>query len=166
MKTLTFILLLLCYSICFSQTIEYPKFETDSLGQKVVVLTVEQAQSLDNSTDLIPLFKQLNVQVGTVDSACLKVVNDKDRVIAKQQVQIDNQKELILSNDKAISNLQNQIRDYNNKEILYKREIENKNKEINLHLDKITDLQVKMWVGGTLGSLAIIGLVVSIIALH
>ncbi len=167
MKTfLTLILTTLLMNVCFSQNIEYPRFEIDSLGQKVVVMTIEQAQALDNSTDLLPLFNQLNVQIGSVDSACIKVVNEKDVVIAKQQVQINDQKSLIKVKDEEILNLQAQIFDYKNKEILFKQEIKNKDQEIELHLGKIKSLKTKMWVGGSIGGLVIIGLVVGILTIH
>jgi hypothetical protein len=145
--------------------IDYPRYETDSLGQKVIVMTVQQAQTLDNSTDLIPLFNKLNVQLGTVDSACIKVVNDKDVVIAKQQVQINDQKNLINTKNDEISNLQKRIDQYITNEKFYKDEIKNKDAEIQLHLDKIQDQKVKMWVGGSLGGLSIIGLIIGIIAI-
>ncbi len=149
----------------FSQ-IEYPRYEVDSLGQKVIVMTIEQAQALDNSTDLIPLFNKLNVQIGTMDSACIKVVNDKDVVIAKQQVQINDQKSLIKTKEDEISNLQNRIAQYIVNEEFYKKEIKNKDEEIKLQLDKINDQKVKMWVGGSVGGLAIIGLIIGILAIH
>lgn len=165
MKNLLIILVsLFFFTTSFSQSIEYPKFEIDSLGQKVVVMTIEQAQALDNSTDLIPLFEKMNTQVGSVDSACIKVVNEKDIVIAKQNIQISDQKSLLLVKDREIANLHYQIDDYKAKELLYKREIENKDAEINLHLDKIKDQKVKMWLGGSIGGLVIVGLVVAIIA--
>lgn len=162
----------ICLSILFltmsvsAQVIDYPRFETDSLGQKVIVMTIEQAQALDNKTDLIPLFEKLNVQIGSVDSACIKVINEKDMVIASQEVQLNNQKSLIVVKDKEISNLQSQIIDYKNKELTYIKEIENKDKEIKLHLDKIHKQKVKMFIGGGIGGVAIIGLVLSLLLIH
>ena len=162
----------ICLSILFltmsvsAQVIDYPRFETDSLGQKVIVMTIEQAQVLDNQIELIPLFEKLNIQIGSVDSACIKVVNEKDVVIASQQVQINDQKSLLLVKDKEISNLQGQIIDYKNTELTYIKEIENKDKEIKLHLDKIHSQKVKMFIGGGIGGVAIIGLVLSLLMIH
>ena len=80
----------------YSQTkIEYPRYEVDSLGQKVLVMTIEQAQSLDNSTDLLVLFQKLNAQMSDYDSVCVKVINDKDKVIASQKMEIAKLKESI-----------------------------------------------------------------------
>ena len=166
LKFTLFFAFMMFMSSVFSQTIEYPRYEIDSLGQKVIVMTIEQAQALDNSTDLIPLFNKLNVQLGSVDSACIKVVNDKDVIIAKQQVQINDQRTLIVTKDDEISNLQKRISQYVVNEEFYKKEIKNKDTEIQLHLDKIHDQKVKMWVGGSLGGVAIIGLIVGILAIH
>jgi len=46
----------------------YPCYEKDSTGQVLVVMTIEQAQSLDNNTDLLSLFEKMNSQIGTMDS--------------------------------------------------------------------------------------------------
>jgi len=41
--------------LSFSQTIDYPRIETDSLGNKVVVMTIEQAQKIDNNFEILNL---------------------------------------------------------------------------------------------------------------
>jgi hypothetical protein len=162
----------ICLSILFltmsvsAQKIDYPRYEIDSLGQKVIVMTIQQAQSLDNETDLIPLFEKLNIQLGSVDSACIKVINEKDLVIASQDFQISNQKSLLIIRNKEILNLQGQIVDYKNLQLNYIKEIENKNKEIDLHLDKIHDQKVNMFIGGGIGGVTIIGLVLSLLLIR
>lgn len=163
MKKFIAILLVLICTKLVGQSLEYPRFEVDSTGQKVVVMTIEQAQALDNSTDLIPLFNKLNVQVGGVDSACIKVVNDKDVVIAKQQIQINEQKQLVIIKDREITNLQSQIFDYKNTQRVSDLQLSNKDKEIKLHLDKIKDQKIKMWIGGATSGLVIVGLILGII---
>ena len=92
---------LLAIALIFSMTLEghsqidYPCYQKDSLGQSVVLLTIEQAQALDNSTDLLVLFEKLNTQLTSYDSVCIKVVADKDRVIAEQTFQIKALKDLV-----------------------------------------------------------------------
>lgn len=164
MKSIIFILSFLLISFnSFSQGIEYPRYEIDSLGQKVIVMTIEQAQKLDNNSDLLALFEQLDANLNDYDSLCIKVIAEKDRVIAQQDVQISQLKSMIDNKDSQIDNLQAQISDYKNKEMGYIKEIDNKNKEIDLHVDKIKKLKTKMIVGGGLGGLTIIGLVIGII---
>ena len=56
MRSLLTLLVGLFISInVFSQEIEYPRYQVDSLGQSVVVMTIEQAQTLDNNSDLLEL---------------------------------------------------------------------------------------------------------------
>jgi len=166
MRKIIFLLTFLLISMnILSQTIDYPRFETDSLGQKVVVMTIEQAQKLDNDTDMLSLFEKLDSDISSYDSICVKVISEKDIVIAQQTVQINQLKSLVENKDDQIVNLQSQINDYKNKELGYIKEISNKNEEINLHLDKIRDQKIKMIVGGGLGGLTIIGLVIGIISI-
>ena len=49
-------------SSSFAQTLDYPRYEVDSLGQKVIVMTIEQAMKLDNNSELLTLFEKLNSQ--------------------------------------------------------------------------------------------------------
>lgn len=165
MKSIIFLLSFLFMSFnSFSQGMDYPRYEIDSLGQKVVVMTIEQAQKLDNSVDLLNLFEQLDATLNDYDSICVKVIADKDKVIAQQDVQISQLKALNSNKDSQIENLLAQINDYKNKEIGYVKELENKDKEIELHLDKIKDLKTKMWIGGGIGGVVIIGLILGIIS--
>ena len=95
------VLSLSAYSQYSQPKIDYPKFETDSNGQQVLVMTIEQAQSLDNSTDLLALLEKQSTQIGQYDSVCVRVINDKEQVIASQKMEIVKLKEtLSLTNGK------------------------------------------------------------------
>lgn len=164
MKKFILALLLFAASSVYGQ-IEYPRYEKDSLGQIVVVMTVEQAQKLDNATDLLVLFEKLNSQIAEYDSVCLKVITSKDKVIAEQTIQINKLKEACDSKDQQIIDLQ---------KIIAKREetIANldsqlkKSEEIQLVYKKeVRRLKTKMIVGGSIGGLSIIGLIIGIIAI-
>jgi uncharacterized protein (DUF3084 family) len=153
-KLISFIIAVLFFSATYSQ-ISYPKFDVDSLGQKVVVLTVEQAQALDNNTDLLVLFEKLNGQIGTYDSVCLKVVNQKDSVIASQEVQINNLKNKLRVKDEKIANLQAEISKQEALVITLNSKITNKDAEIALHKGEIHNVKKKAFKRG-----AIIGAIV------
>ena len=92
MKSILLIFALIISLFSYSQKIDYPKFDIDSLGQQVVVMTIEQAQALDNNSDLLLLFEKLNSQMADYDSVCVKVINDKDNVIVSQKMEISNLK--------------------------------------------------------------------------
>jgi hypothetical protein len=157
------IIFLMSFSFAYSQG--YPKIETDSLGNKVVVMTIEQAQKLDNNTDLLVLFQKLDADLGSYDSMCVKVINEKDVVIASQTVQIESLKSSVKIKDEKVTELQKEVAQHLLKIGSLQSEIDNKNTEINLHKGQITKAKWKFAIGGGVGGL-LIGLVLGIFATH
>jgi len=146
-KLITFLASLLIFCTIHAQT-EYPKFDTDSSGHKLVVLTMEQAQALDNSTDLLQLFEKLDGQIGTYDSVCLQVVNQKDSVIVKQTVQINKLKESQVVKDSSIIELKKKINLQVGIIASYVQTLKNKDEEIGLHKQEIKKVQKNYFIGG------------------
>lgn len=163
MKNLLILLFGLLMSVNSFSQIDYPRYEVDSLGQKVVVMTIEQAQKLDNNSELLELFEQLNTQIGSYDSICIQTINAKDVVISEQKVLIEQLKSSLDTKDAAITNLQNQISKYQENEILFNSQITNLNNQIKLKDDKIKDQRKKMIIGGSIGGVSIIGLILGIL---
>jgi len=162
MRKLLLLILILININSFTQ-IEYPKYEVDSLGQKVVVMTIEQAQKLDNNSDLLSLFEDLNVQVASYDSVCVRTINDKNVVISEQKVLIDQLKSNIETKDITINALQKQVNEYKIREYMYDEELVNLGKQIDLKNKIIRKQKSKMIIGGSVGGVAVIGLLLSII---
>ena len=148
----------------FSQT-GYPKFDTDSTGQKLVVLTIEQAQALDNNTDLILMFEKLNSQISNYDEVCLKVVDAQEKVIASQTIQINNLKDALENKDQQIINLQKTIDELVKKSANFEQELKNKNDEIALHKKEIRRVKRNYLIGGGIGG-AILGIILTILIAH
>jgi predicted RNase H-like nuclease (RuvC/YqgF family) len=164
MKSLLTLLVGLLISInVLSQEIEYPRYELDSLGQSVVVMTIEQAQKLDNNSDLLQLFEQLNVQIGSYDSVCVKAVNDKNIVISEQKVLIEQLNTSIDTKDTTIETLQKQVTEYQLREVMFNDQLINLKDQIDLKDKQIREMKTKMIIGGGLGGLAIVGLIISIL---
>lgn len=163
MKRMILLLTMLLTFSVFSQ-IEYPIMEKDSLGNTVVIFSLEQAQDIDNKLELLELLEKMDGQILDYDSLCVKVVNEKDEVIAKQDIQIKKMTKLLDNKDDQVLNLKSQIIDYQAKEETYKKQLKNKDKEIKLHKDKISDQRNKMILGGSIGGAIIAGLVYLIIA--
>lgn len=163
MKRMILLLTMLLTFSAFSQ-IEYPIIEKDSLGNAVVVFSIEQAQDIDNKLELLELLEKMDGQILDYDSLCIKVINEKDEVIAKQDIQIKKMTKLLDNKDDQVLNLKSQIIDYQVKEETYKRQLENKDREIELHEEKIKDQRNRMILGGSLGGAIIAGLVYLIIA--
>lgn len=161
LKFILTILTFLLTTFLFSQ--EYPRIEKDSTGQVFVIMTLEQAQVLDNKAEILSLFEEMNTQVGQYDEICLKVINDKEEVIAKQDIHIKDLNDLNDNKDDQIFNLKNQIESYSLKNLKCEEILENKNKEIDLHKEKIRKQRNKMILGGSIGGAVISGLILLII---
>jgi uncharacterized protein (DUF3084 family) len=161
---------LLIFSLVLSLSsfaqIDYPRYEKDSLGQQVVVMTISQAMKLDNNSELLGLFEKLNSQIGSYDSVCIKVINDKERVISAQKLQISSLKEALTNKDQKIQNLQKQIVLYIDRVGILEKQIENRETVISEKNLQIRGLKTKMIFGGIGGGVAIIGLVLGLILVH
>ncbi len=157
---ITFIIFALTLS---AQSIEYPRYEVDSLGQKVIVLTIEQAQKLDNNSDLLLLLEKYAQQIAEYDSICVKTVNDKQKVIDLQKIEIKTLKENLAVKDKEIENLQKRVNDYILKETFWTEQMKLKDETISIKDQQIRGLKTKMIWGGVGGGVAIIGLILGLI---
>lgn len=164
MKTLISLLTFMLFTFTLSaQSIEYPRYEVDSLGQKVIVLTIEQAQKLDNNSDLLLLLEKYAQQIAEYDSICVKTVNDKQKVIDLQKIEIKTLKENLAVKDKEIENLQKRVNDYILKETFWTEQMKLKEETISIKDEQIRGLKTKMIFGGVGGGVAIIGLILGLI---
>jgi len=160
------VLSLSAYSQYSQAKIDYPKFETDSNGQQVVVMTIEQAQSLDNGTDLLALLEKQSTQMGSYDSVCVKVINDKEQVIASQKMEIAKLKESLNNKDQQISALQGEVAAYLKKILILEEQVVNRQQVIDEKNLQIRKMKTKMVIGGLGGGVAIIGLVLGLLMIH
>ena len=162
MKKILLLAVLLISINVFTQ-IDYPRFDVDSLGQTVVVMTIEQAQVLDNKAEMLALFESMNSDINEYQEFCVKVINEKEEVIAKQDIQIKNLSDLNSNKDDQIENLKSQIVNYQVKETMWSEEVLNKDKEIKLHKEKINKQRNRMILGGSIGGAIISGLIAIIL---
>jgi flagellar motility protein MotE (MotC chaperone) len=161
-----FLLSLSTYSQYSKAKIDYPKFETDSNGQKVIVMTIEQAQSLDNATDLLVLLEKQSTQIGKYDSVCIKVINDKEQVIASHKLEIDKLKEVLNNKDQQIKSLQDEFESQLKKFILLEEQVDNRQQVIDEKNLQIRKIKTKMVFGSLGGGIAIIGLLIVLLITH
>jgi len=166
MKKALILFFLLFFAVSSYSQIEYPRYDKDSTGQAIVILTVEQAQALDNSTALLLLFEKLNSQIGSYDSICLRVVDQKNAVIAQQTIQINKLKESLQNKDSQISNLQSTLQKKDEVIHTYQAELDNKNKEIDLHKGEIKRVKRKLVFTGVGGGLVIVSLILAVLVPH
>ena len=164
MKKIYTILMTLIFTTMFSQLtpeIKYPKFEVDSLGQKVIVMTIPQAMKLNNNSDLLEKFEAQDIKIKEYETLCVKVISEKDDVIAKLNVTIGHQDGQLLVKDEKIKSLQGEILGWMERNKVLEAQLVNRQQVIDEKDKQLSRLKTKMVIGGTLGSLALIGIILT-----
>lgn len=166
MKNIFIILMTLVMTSAFSQVetgseIKYPKFEIDSLGQKVIVMTIPQAMKLNNNSDLLEKFEAQDIKMKEYETLCVRVISEKDEVIAKLNVTIGHQDGQLVVKDEKIKSLQGEILGWMERNGILEKQLANRQQVIDEKDKQLRRLKTKMVIGGGLGSLALIGLVLT-----
>lgn len=156
MKFLLTLIAILFFSTVFSQ--DYPRIEKDSLNNDIVIMTIEQAQKLDNISDLINLYKSLDNDCTQQEVICLQVINDKEKVIASHKLEIANLTVYNSTKENEIIILQAQVNEYINNNSILALEVNNRQAIINERDLRIKHLKSKMIFGGAGGGLILIAL--------
>ena len=162
MKKIYVILMTFIFATAFPQLtpeIKYPKFEVDSLGQKVIVMTIPQAMKLNNNSDLLIKFEAQDIKIREYETLCVKVISEKDNVIAKLNVTIGHQDGQLLVKDEKIKSLQGEILGWMEENKVLETQLLNRQEVIDQKNKQLSRLKTKMIIGGGLGSAAIIGLI-------
>jgi anion-transporting ArsA/GET3 family ATPase len=168
MKKIYVILMTLVLTTMFSQVtpeIKYPRFEVDSLGQKVIVMTIPQAMKLNNNSDLLKKFEAQDIKIKEYETLCVKVISEKDVVISKLTVTIGQQDGQLIVKDEKIKSLQGEILGWMEKNKVLETQLANRQDVIDEKNKQLGKLKTKMVIGGGLGTLAIIGLILTSIGI-
>lgn len=162
-KLYIFTILIFLLNIASAQKIEYPRYDVDSLGNTVVIMTVEQAQKLDNSVELLLLLEKLNSQSQDYDIICIKTINDLNNVISIQKIEISKLKEYLKNKDEQILTLLSEASAYEKKVNILEQEVSNRQGVIDEKDKQIKNLKTKIIIGGVGGGVAITGLILFIL---
>ena len=166
MRKLFTILMTLIFTTMFSQgtqQIEYPRFEVDSLGQKVITMTIPQAMKLNNNSNILEKFEKLQAEMKDYEDMCIKVVNEKDEVIARLDVTITKLDQQIIVKDDKINALQGEILAWMEKNNILEKQLANRQQVIDEKDKQLSRLKTKMVVTGIGGSVIIVGLLLSVL---
>lgn len=166
MRKLFTILTMLIFTTMFSQVtqeIKYPRFEKDSLGQKVIIMTIPQAMKLNNNSNILEKFEKLQAEMQDYENICIKVIDEKDKVIARLDVVITKQDGQLVAKDEKIKALQGEILAWMEKNNVLEKQLANRQQVIDEKDKQLSRLKTKMVVGGIGGSVVIIGLVLSVL---
>lgn len=162
MKKIIMFLLLLIPTLMMGQFTEapkYPKYEVDSTGQKVVVFTVRQAMDINNRLELLEMYQNMASEYNNYESICIKVVSEKDEVIAKQTITIQKLDGQLKIKDDKIALLQGEIMAWIERNRILEEQLKNKDDVVKVQAKQIRKLKTKIIVTGTLGGAALVATV-------
>jgi chromosome segregation ATPase len=162
-KIILFIIMdILIISNSFSQK-EYPRIEVDSSGKKLVVMTYEQAQKVDNTFELVKLLEKAGTECDSLTLSYIKVIDKLEKNITVLEDDIKLNKDQIISKDDQIGNLQNRLKNCEENSSSCDEQITTRDGQIKLLKDEITTLKTKRNVAYGAGILGIIGGILIII---
>lgn len=162
-KVLTYILIMFSSIILAQEKIDYPTIYTDSLGQRVITMTIEQAQILDNDTDLLIEFKKLADADEIEKIAYINVINSNNIIIASQKIEISKLNLTIDGKSNEIAELKNRLNEYSINNSILNEKFNKSQLIVNEKNKQLTNLKTKMIIGGIGGAIAIVALIAIIL---
>lgn len=118
----------------------------DTLG---IVISIQQAQKIDNDEELLQLFEKMNVSCDSTIKKYIAVVNEYDKKIAVMEVKISKLETISKEQTTQINNLKSQIINYQIQMDLLHQEIVSKDNIINLQEKQIMKLRFGKGAGVT-----------------
>ena len=142
------------------------EYQTYSVEDSSLIFNITIDATFNPTLDIVEYFiYDLNGQIvySNVTGYPGYTINDKNVVISEQKVLIDQLKSNIETKDITINALQKQVNEYKIREYMYDEELVNLGKQIDLKNKIIRKQKSKMIIGGSVGGVAVIGLLLSII---
>jgi len=165
-KLILTLILTISSFLSFSQTIDYPRIETDSLGRKVVIMTIEQAQKVDNNLEIINLLTKQGTECDSLNTAYLKVIDKQGKQISLLELDVKTLKEQINDKDIQIKNLQTQLKNETESNKLCDDQKKLKDEEIKLLKREVRRQKMQKVVGFIVGGVGVVGGVFLAILAH
>lgn len=156
MKKLLSVLILMLSSIFAFSQIEYPRIETDSLGNKVIIMTIAQAQKIDNNMEILKLLTLQSSQCDSLSTAYLKVIDNLGKQVALLELDVNTLKSQMMDKDAQISNLQQQLSNSETINNLCEVQKNKQDQEIALLKKEVRKQKLQKVVGFAIGGVAII----------
>jgi peptidoglycan hydrolase CwlO-like protein len=132
-----------------AQTKDLPQYLIEGGDTIGIIISVEQAQVLDNDVELLELFKKLRINCDNLDSHYIEVINAQNDQIALLKV---NTKELQgqgVALNSQITSLKEQVQNSEKKNKLCDEELANKDEEIKILKKEIFKQKVKKIISVT-----------------
>lgn len=140
--------------LTFSQ--KYPRIEKDSLGNKFVIMTYEQAQKIDNTFELVNLLEKAGAECDSLSLSYVKVINKFEKQVSQLETDLILYKGQVIDKDNQIVNLTQRLKNCEDDSKLCNDQISVRDKQITLLNDEVSTLKKKrniaygVGIGGTI----------------
>lgn len=155
-KILITMMLVLSSVLAFSQT-DYPRIETDSLGKKLVIMTIEQAQKIDNNLEILQLMEKAQLECDSLNMSYIRVIDNQGKQISLLVLDIKHLKEQLNSKDEQITNLQTRLSNSETTNKLCEEQKLNYEKQVDILKDEVRKQKNHKIIGFIVGGAGTIG---------
>lgn len=150
--------------LAFSQ--DYPRIETDSLGKKVVVMTIEQAQKIDNNLEILQLMERAQLECDSLNLSYIRVIDNQGKQISLLELDIKHLKEQLNSKDEQITNLQTRLSNSETANKLCEEQKLNYEKQVDILKDEVRKQKNHKIIGFIVGGAGTLGGILLAVLLH
>ena len=148
------IFILICLSVK-SQNI-YPSYYVkngDTLG---IIISIKQAQKIDNDYDLLSLLKQSKTKQNELDSSYILVIDNYNKEVAELKLKISDIDSVNIDKNEQISNLKLQIDEYQKNQQLANQQLILKDDIIKEYKIQTLKLRIQKYIGFSVGGISIV----------
>jgi hypothetical protein len=147
MKKLLLSLILITISFfANSQSTELPQYLIEGGDTIGIIISVEQAQALDNDAELLALFKQLRMDCDNLDSYYLQVINSLDQKMGLLEIKNKELYNQSVEKVSLIENLNKQIENCEQNKDLCDDQISIKNEEVKTLKGEIRRQKIRKFI--------------------
>ena len=147
MKKLLLSLILITISFfANSQSTDLPQYLIEGGDTIGIIISVEQAQALDNDAELLALFKQLRMDCDNLDSYYLQVINSLDQKMGLLEIKNKELYNQSVEKVSLIENLNKQIENCEQNKDLCDDQISIKNEEVKTLKGEIRRQKIRKFI--------------------
>ena len=99
------LLILIIPTLSFSQNNDLPQYFIEGGDTIGILLSIEQVQKLDNNSQLLDLFKQLQIDCDNIETSYAGVINKCNEKIALLELNLSDFRNQSIEKDNLILNL-------------------------------------------------------------
>jgi hypothetical protein len=143
-KILSILIAILLPMIGMSQTsTDLPQYFIEGGDTIGIIISIEQAQSLDNDSELLELFKKMRIDCDSLDTHYVKVINALGEKVALLEIQNNDLVNQGKEKDLLINNLRTSLDNCEEDVLLCEEQLKNKDEEIKILKNEIFRQKVK-----------------------